>query len=392
MIDSEAECCLTILMPCLNEAETLAACIKKAQESIGRLGVRAEILVADNGSIDGSQDIARSLGARVIQVKQRGYGSALRAGISAASGRYIIMGDADDSYAFDALESFYNKLRNGKQLVMGNRFRGGISPGAMPPLHRYLGNPVLSFIGRLLFHVPIGDFHCGLRGFHREAILNLRLQTSGMEFASEMVIKSAMAGLNICEVPTTLKPDGRSRPPHLRSWRDGWRHLRFMLLHSPRWLFVYPGIFLLVAGMLGSFWVLPEMRVVTGVGFDIHSLLYFSAIALVGMQLVFFGLLARCSGVRLGILPGSPMTSWMLEKFRLEFGLMFAFAFLVASGGLAWQTFAGWETVGFSALDPRETMRRAIPAAMLAISGVEILSTSFLLTFLQFSQKSEHER
>jgi len=392
MIDSEAECCLTILMPCLNEAETLCACIKKAQDSIVRLGVCAEILVADNGSTDGSQDIARSLGARVIQVKERGYGSALRAGIFAASGKYIIMGDADDSYAFDALEGFYTKLRNGKQLVMGNRFRGGISPGAMPPLHRYLGNPVLSFIGRLLFHVSIGDFHCGLRGFHRDAILNLKLKTSGMEFASEMVIKSAMAGLNICEVPTTLKPDGRSRPPHLRSWRDGWRHLRFMLLHSPRWLFVYPGIFLFLAGVLGSFWVLPEMRVVTGIGFDIHSLLYFSAIALVGMQLVFFGLLARCSGVRLGILPGSPMTSWMLERFRLEFGLIFAFAFLVASGGLAWQTFAGWETVGFSALDPRETMRRAIPAAMLAISGVEILSTSFLLTFLQFSQKSEHEQ
>jgi glycosyltransferase involved in cell wall biosynthesis len=392
MIDSEPECSLTILMPCLNEAETLSACIKKAQGSIIRLGVRAEILVADNGSIDGSQDIARMLGARVIQVKERGYGAALRAGIFAASGKYIIMGDADDSYAFDALEEFYCKLESGRQLVMGNRFRGGISAGAMPPLHRYLGNPVLSFIGRLLFRIPIGDFHCGLRGFHRDAVLKLRLQTSGMEFASEMVIKSAMAGLNICEVPTTLKPDGRSRPPHLRSWRDGWRHLRFMLLHSPRWLFIYPGVFLLLLGFFGSFWVLPELRVVTGVGFDIHSLLYFTAIGLVGMQLVFFGLLARCSGVRLGFLPSTPITRWMLEKFRLEFGLLFAFGLLIASGILAWRTFSGWETSGFSALDPRETMRLAIPAAALAISGMEILSTSFWITFLQFAPKAEYEQ
>lgn len=392
MINSDPGCCLTILMPCLNEAETLAACIGKAQGSIVRLGVRAEILVADNGSTDGSQDLARSLGARVIQVKERGYGAALRAGISAASGQYIIMGDADDSYAFDAIEDFYVKLRSGAQLVMGNRFRGGIFPGAMPALHRYLGNPVLSFIGRLFFRIPVGDFHCGLRGFHRDAILNLRLQTSGMEFASEMVIKSAMAGLVICEVPTTLKPDGRSRPPHLRSWRDGWRHLRFMMLHSPRWLFVYPGTFLFLLGFFGSFWVLPELRVVTGIGFDIHSLLYFTASALIGMQLVFFGLLARCTGVRLGFLPDSPTTRWILERFRLEFGLVSAFALLIASGFLAWQTFSGWETAGFSALDPRETMRRAIPAAALAISGMEILSTSFWITFLQFAPKAEHER
>ncbi len=392
MNDSDAECCLTILMPCLNEAETLGACIEKAQESIARLGVCAEILVADNGSTDGSLDIGHSLGARVIHVKERGYGAALRAGISAASGKYIIMGDADDSYAFDAIEDFYSNLRNGAQLVMGNRFRGGIFPGAMPALHRYLGNPVLSFIGRLFFRIPVGDFHCGLRGFNRDSILSLRLQTSGMEFASEMVIKSAMAGLDIREVPTTLKPDGRSRPPHLRSWRDGWRHLRFMMLHSPRWLFVYPGVFLFLLGFFGSFWVLPELRVVTGIGFDIHSLLYFTASALIGMQLVFFGLLARCTGVRLGFLPDSPTTRWMLERFRLEFGLACAFTLLVASGLLAWQTFSGWEAAGFSALDPRETMRRAIPAAALAISGMEIMSTSFWITFLQFAPKAEHER
>jgi glycosyltransferase involved in cell wall biosynthesis len=228
---------LTILMPCLNEAETLATCITKARSFLSRTGISGEILIADNGSIDGSQTIARDLGARIIPVTTRGYGSALRTGIQAAHGRFVIMGDSDDSYNFSLLDDFVEKLRAGYQLVMGNRFKGGILPGAMPPLHRYLGNPVLTAIGRLFFRSACGDFHCGLRGFERSAILALDLQGSGMEFASEMVVKATVHNLRIAEVPIVLSPDGRTRPPHLRSWRDGWRHLRVLLLFSPRWLF-----------------------------------------------------------------------------------------------------------------------------------------------------------
>ena len=378
-------CELSVLMPCLNEASTLAVCIAKAKRSIAALGIDAEVLVADNGSTDGSQEIAVAAGARVIAVAERGYGAALRAGIAAAQGRYVIMGDADDSYAFDAIEHFYRQLRAGHQLVMGNRFQGGIAPGAMPPLHRYLGNPVLSFIGRLFFRIPVGDFHCGLRGFERQAILNLGLQTSGMEFASEMVIKASLAALRICEVPTTLQPDGRNRPPHLRSWRDGWRHLRFMLLLSPNWLFLYPGLTLFLLGSSSSLWLLPELRIVGGIGFDIHSLLYASAAGIVGIQLSLFGILARCTGSCLGILPPSSLTRWLLSRFRLEVGLAISIALILIALFLAWQTLAGWETGGFSALDPSATMRRAIPAAALGIVGMELLATSFWLTFLQFA-------
>ncbi|HAM24131.1 MAG TPA: dolichol-P-glucose synthetase, partial [Actinobacteria bacterium] len=238
-------------MPCLDEAETIETCIRKAQGYLQRSGVAGEVLIADNGSTDGSQELARALGARVVDVPRRGYGAALIAGIHQAQGRFIIMGDADDSYDFSALDPFVTALRGGADLVMGNRFAGGIAPGAMPALHRYLGNPVLSFIGRLFFRSPIGDFHCGLRGFRREAALELDLRTTGMEFASELVVKATLAQQRVVEVPTTLSPDGRSRPPHLRSWRDGWRHLRFLLLYSPRWLFLYPGLLVMALGTLG---------------------------------------------------------------------------------------------------------------------------------------------
>lgn len=363
----------------------MAICIAKAKHSIAALGIDAEVLVADNGSSDGSQEIAIAAGARVISVTDRGYGAALRAGIASAYGRYVIMGDADDSYAFDALEDFYRQLQGGYKLVMGNRFRGGVAPGAMPPLHRYLGNPVLSFIGRLFFRIPLGDFHCGLRGFERQAILMLGLQTSGMEFASEMIIKASLANLDICEVPTTLKPDGRNRPPHLRSWRDGWRHLRFMLLLSPRWLFIYPGLVLFLAGMLSSLWLLPGVRMVGGLGFDIHSLLYASTAGVIGLQLMLFGVLARCTGSSLGILPHSRLSQWLHSRFRLEVGLITALVLFLCAGLLAWKTFAGWEAGGFSALNPGATMRMAIPAAALGITGMEIFAASFWLTFLQFA-------
>ena len=249
---------LTILMPCLNEAETIATCIQKALRFLHHSGIRGEVLIADNGSTDGSREIAAELGARVVRVAERGYGAALKAGIQAAHGRYVIMGDADDSYDFSNLSPFVTKLREGAELVMGNRFKGGIAPGAMPGLHKYLGNPVLSGIGRLFFNAPVGDFHCGLRGFDRRAIATLGLESSGMEFASEMVVKATLRQKAIVEVPTTLSPDGRSRPPHLRSWRDGWRHLKFLMLFCPKWLFFYPGVALLAAGVASLLWLVPQ--------------------------------------------------------------------------------------------------------------------------------------
>ncbi len=320
---------LTILMPCLNEAETLATCIDKAQAFLLRTGITGEVLIADNGSTDGSQDIARAHGARVEPIPARGYGSALIGGIRAARGRYVIMADSDDSYDFSALDLFVERLREGWQLVMGNRFHGGIKPGAMPPLHRYLGNPVLTGIGRLFFRSPSGDFHCGLRGFDRAAILGLDLQTPGMEFASEMVIKATIAKLRITEVPTTLSPDGRSRPPHLRSWRDGWRHLRFLLLFSPRWLFLYPGFTLFVVGAALMLWLLPGPRSVGSIHLDIHTLLYASLAVSIGYQSIMFWAFTKIYGMREGIVPPDPWFHGKMGVATLERGLILALALLV---------------------------------------------------------------
>src|SRR6478736_3870626 len=269
-------------MPCLNEAETVATCVRKAIGFLAESGISGEVLVADNGSTDGSQRLAADAGARVVPISDKGYGNALMGGIIAANGKYVIMGDADDSYDFTNLMPFVNELRKGADLVMGNRFRGGIAPGAMPPLHKYLGNPVLSFVGRLFFRSKIGDFHCGLRGFSRDSVMALNLQATGMEFASEMVVKATLAGQRVTEVPTTLSKDGRSRPPHLRSWRDGWRHLRFLLLYSPRWLFLFPGSLLMILGMLVGLWLLPGPRVVNGVTLDVHTLLYAAIAVIIG--------------------------------------------------------------------------------------------------------------
>ena len=264
---------LTVVMPCLNEAETVATCVRKAIGFLAESGISGEVLVADNGSTDGSQRLATDAGARVVPISDKGYGNALMGGIVAARGKYVIMGDADDSYDFTNLMPFVNELRKGADLVMGNRFRGGIAPGAMPPLHKYLGNPVLSFIGRLFFRSKIGDFHCGLRGFSRDSVMALNLQATGMEFASEMVVKATLAGQRVTEVPTTLSKDGRSRPPHLRSWRDGWRHLRFLLLFSPRWLFLYPGLALLVVGSAVTTALYFSPLRIGGAGLDIHTML-----------------------------------------------------------------------------------------------------------------------
>jgi len=379
---------LTILMPCLDEAATVGRCVAKARGFLERAGIAGEVLVADNGSADGSAALAESAGARVVAVAERGYGAALAAGIAAASGRYVIMGDADDSYDFSRLEAFVEKLRQGYPLVMGNRFRGGIRPGAMPALHRYLGNPVLSFIGRLLFRVRVGDFHCGLRGFDREAVRGLDLRTTGMEFASELVVKAALAGWRVAEVPTTLDPDGRGRAPHLRSWRDGWRHLRFLLLFSPRWLFLYPGLGLLALGaaLMTALYFAP-LRFF-GVGLDIHSMLYASAAALLGLQLCLFALFARVSAQNAGLLPRQPALEKLLRALTLERGLLLGL--FAALAGFAWSAAAFWQwrEAGFGPLDPRVVMRDTIPAAALMVGGMELMLASFLLSVLRLQDAS----
>jgi glycosyltransferase involved in cell wall biosynthesis len=277
---------LTILMPCLNEAETVATCVRKARGFLERTGIRGEVLVADNGSSDGSPELARGAGARVVAVALKGYGNALIGGIDAARGRFVIMADADDSYDFSQLDAFVDCLRAGNTMVVGHRFRGGIMPGSMPALHRYLGNPLLSFVGRLFFSSRIGDFHCGLRGVDRVAALQLGLSAPGMEFASEMIVKATLAGWRIAEVPTALSPDGRSRPPHLRSWRDGWRHLRYLLMMSPRWLMLYPGLCLIGVGIAAELAILRGPVLINGVGFDIHTMLYAAGATILGVQLV----------------------------------------------------------------------------------------------------------
>jgi hypothetical protein len=377
---------LTILMPCLDEAATVSRCVDKARAFLARSGIDGEVLVADNGSSDDSRARAERAGARVIEVAERGYGAALAAGIAAAGGRFVIMGDADDSYDFGRLDAFVEKLREGYPLVMGNRFRGGIRPGAMPPLHRYLGNPVLSFLGRLFFRTRVGDFHCGLRGFDRAAVGALDLRTKGMEFASELVVKAALAGWRIAEVPTTLDPDGRSREPHLRSWRDGWRHLRFLLLFSPRWLFFYPGLALLALGTALTVVLYFAPLRVGGAGLDIHSMLYASAGALLGMQLCLFGLFGRVSAQNAGLLPRQPGLERLLGLLTLERGLVVGFA--AAFAGFLWSLagFWQWREAGFGALDPRVMMRDTIPAATLMVGGMEIMLASFLLSLLTWKK------
>jgi glycosyltransferase involved in cell wall biosynthesis len=377
---------LSIVMPCLNEAETLNDCIRKALGYLERSGIKGEVVVADNGSSDGSQQIARALGARVIDVPAKGYGSALINGIRAARGRYVVMGDADDSYDFANIAPFLDKLREGYELVMGNRFLGGIAAGAMPPLHRYLGNPVLSSIGRLFFAVPIGDFHCGMRGFDREALLGLDLKTTGMEFASEMVVQSALHRFRIAEVPTTLSVDGRSRPPHLRSWRDGWRHLRFLLIFSPRWLFLYPGLAIFLLGLCTVLWLLPGSRTAGSVVLDIHTLLFGSLFTTVGFQLCWFAVLSRSFGVSAGLLPNDGWTRTFSTIFTLERGVIIGGLLLAAGVALAFIAVGNWKAVHFGSTDPSSMMRVVIPAMLLIVCGIQTIFGSFFLAFLEFGR------
>ena len=317
-------------MPCLNEAETLKVCIDKAKSSMAALGIAGEVVVADNGSDDGSQAIARAAGARVVDVPTRGYGAALRSGIVASRGQYVIMADADDSYALDDLGPFVAELRKGSDLVMGNRFKGGIAPGAMPPLHRYLGNPILSWLGRRFFHVPIGDFHCGMRGFDRDKIQGLGLRTSGMEFASEMVVRASVNNLRITEVPTTLKPDGRSRSPHLRTWSDGWRHLRFLMAFSPRWSFLYPALVLTLLGLLGTVRLLIGPIRVGKVAFDVQTMLVSATLLIIGIQVAGLALVSRAYAAHLGLLPRSPRLDRLLDRIALERGILIGAGLVIA--------------------------------------------------------------
>jgi glycosyltransferase involved in cell wall biosynthesis len=374
---------VTILMPCLNEAETLGTCISKARAFLRRSGCVGEVVIADNGSTDGSQSIAETNGARVISVAERGYGNALLKGIRAARGKYVIMGDSDDSYDFSRLDDFLDKLRAGVQLVMGNRFRGSILPGAMPILHRYLGNPVLTMIGRILFGSNCGDFHCGLRAFDREAILRLDLRSPGMEFASEMVVKASIANLLIGEVPITLSPDGRNRPPHLRSWRDGWRHLRFLLIFSPRSIFLYPGFALFVLGLLGMAWLIPHPRHVGNTVFDVHTLLYASLAVVIGFQSMTFWIFAKVYGMREGILPPDRGFNSLMSIVTLEAGLILGITLLLIGLGLAIYAFENWASQGFGALLAVETMRLIIPSSTGVLLGFQIIYSSFFLSILE---------
>lgn len=373
---------LTILMPCLNEAETLGTCVRKAMDYLARSGVAGEVLIADNGSTDGSQAIAQGLGARVVAVPERGYGAALIAGIRAARGRFVIMGDSDDSYDFTALDPFVAKLREGYDLVMGNRFKGGIKPGAMPPLHRYLGNPVLSTIGRVFFGSPVGDFHCGLRGFNRASMLALDLRLPGMEFASEMVVKATVQGLRLAEVPTTLSPDGRSRPPHLRSWRDGWRHLRFLLVFCPRWLFLYPGAALFLAGGLAMAALLPGPLRLGGVTFDVHTLLYASGAMVMGFQAVQFWVFARIYGAQEGVVPEARRLSALLSRFGLEPALIVAGGLVLLGLGLGVAAVAIWGGARFGPLPGMGAMRVAIASVTAMLLGLQLAFGAFFVALL----------
>jgi glycosyltransferase involved in cell wall biosynthesis len=380
---------LTILMPCLNEAATIGSCILKAKRFLVRAGVKGEILVADNGSTDTSVAIATEVGARVVPVPVRGYGAALITGIQAARGRFIIMGDSDDSYDFERLEAFIEALRQGADLVMGNRFRGGIEPGAMPALHRWLGNPVLSGLGRLMYCDAIGDFHCGLRGFDRDAIRRLNLCCPGMEFASEMVLKASLNGLRIMEVPTTLRPDGRGRPPHLRSWRDGWRHLRLLLLFSPGWLFMVPGMALLILGVFGQLALLPGPLMFSSMGLDVHTLLYCAGATILGLQLLLFGALAKVFAVGQGVLPRSRLIELFLELVPVEAGLIFGGIMVTAGAVLTTSSIAAWDASMWGQLDPSVGMRSAIPAVTLLVTGMQVVFASMFVGVLGLRTHTE---
>ena len=376
---------LSIVMPCLNEAETLERCIVKAQAYLARSGVAGEVVIGDNGSTDGSQEIARRLGVRVVDVPVRGYGAAIYGAVLAARGRTCIMGDSDDSYDFSKLDVFVRAMREGAALVMGNRFKGGIGPGAMPWKNRYIGNPILSGIGQLLFRTPIRDFHCGMRGFTREAFLAMDLRTTGMEFASEMVIKATLLKMDIREVPATLDKDGRSRPPHLRPWRDGWRHLRFMLLFSPNWLFFYPGLLVMVAGIVLGGGLLAAPVHVGGLRLSVGTLIYCVTMVEVGFQAVLFALLSRVYAVQEGLVPQSARMRLADRMFTLESGLLAGLGLVVLGFVLLFYAVSIWSGARFGVLDVNEIARICIASSLSISLGFEVMLSSLLLSTLKLN-------
>ncbi len=373
---------LSIVMPCLNEQDTLEKCIIKAQRAVRDALISAEIVVADNGSTDRSGEIARRLGAKVVRVEKRGYGNALIGGIEAASGRYILMGDADDSYDFSHIPRFLEQLRSGADLVIGNRFAGGIQPGAMPFLHRYVGNPVLTGIGGLFFGGSCGDFCSGMRAFTKEAYERMGLRTTGMEFATEMIVKANLLDMKVVEVPTTLSPDGRSGPSHLRTWRDGWRTLRFFLLYSPRWLFLFPGVLLMFTGLVVGFFLLPGPRQVGRVTFDVNTLLYCSIAVLLGFQSIAFAVFTKVFAISEGLHPAEPMLEKFLSHLNLEIGLVAGSILSIA--GLALSVYAVdiWKAHGFGPLNYSQMLHIVIPAALCLTLGVQTVFASFFLGVL----------
>ena len=373
---------LSIIMPCLNEAETLEKCIRKAQDYLARTGIAGEIVIGDNGSTDGSQDIALRCGARIVNVSLRGYGAALYGASLAANGRFIIMGDSDDSYDFSRLDPFVFRLREGYDLVMGNRFLGGIAPGAMPWKNRFIGNPVLSSIGKLFFNCPASDFHCGIRGYSKDAFLRMDLRTTGMEFASEMVIKATLMRMRIAEVPTTLSPDGRSRRPHLRPWRDGWRHFRFMLLFSPNWLFLYPGFALMLLGSVASFTLMLTQIHVRHVRFSIDTLIYCAFMIIIGYQSTLFAVLSRVYAVRENLYPAGRAYRRVFRHINLERGLVAGFLLLIAGIAAGIEAVRQWRIAGFGPMNAEHIARIVIPSGLAITLGVETVLFSLFFSTL----------
>lgn len=373
---------VTVVMPCLNEAQTLETCIKKAQSYFTNNNIDGEIIIADNGSTDGSQELAQKLGAKVVSIPEKGYGNALKGGINQAKGDYIIMGDADDSYDFSKLELFINKLNEGADFVIGNRFKGGIEKNAMPFLHKYLGNPVLSFLGRLFFNSKIGDFHCGLRGFTKEAYQKLEFTTSGMEFASELIVKAHLNNLNIAEVPTILHKDGRNRKPHLNTWQDGWRHLRFLLLYSPKWLFFYPSVLMMLTGFILSLFLIIAPIKIGNIVFDVHTLLYSTALFIIGFQFFVFYGLTKVFAVTHKLLPKSDRYDAIFKFISLEKGIVIGFLFTIIGIILSIYGFSIWSKENFGPLNVTETLRIIIPAVSIIVIGIQIILFSFFFSIL----------
>ncbi|WP_430907158.1 glycosyltransferase family 2 protein [Maribacter sp. 2-571] len=373
---------LSIVMPCLNEAETLQVCIEKAKSFLESSQIRGEIVISDNGSTDGSQDIALENGARVVHAPEKGYGAALLTGIQSAEGKYVIMGDADDSYDFLGLMPYVVKLREGYDLVMGNRFKGGIKKGAMPFIHKYLGNPVLSFIGRLFFKIPIRDFHCGLRGFKKQSFIKMDLHTTGMEFASEMIVKAALNKMKISEVPTVLSPDGRSRPPHLRTWRDGWRHLRFLLMFSPNWLFLYPGAVITILAAAFSFILVLKPVSLGGITFDIHTIIILAFMLIIGIQLIFFHYFVKIYSVVKGLVPETKDFNKMFNYFNLERGLVLGLILTLLGIVQIAYNFYTWGTLGFGGLEPVIFVRRVLLAVVPLTLGLQTIMYSFMFSII----------